>query len=99
MGPDEVNLQALREPADEVAKLSIIFEKLWQSHEVPIDWKRRNRTPSFKKGKNEDLENYRPKLASVPGRIMKQILLEIVLRRIKNKGAICGRQHNFLKTN
>jgi len=45
--------------ADVVAKpLSVIFEKLWQSGEVPGDWKKGNIIPNFKKGKNDDPGNY-----------------------------------------
>lgn len=39
---------------------SILSGKLWLSGEVPDSWKRGNITSIFRKGKAEDLRNYRP---------------------------------------
>lgn len=48
LGPDEMHPLILRELVEEVPKpLSIMFEKLWQSCEVPIGWIRGNTASIF----------------------------------------------------
>ncbi|KFQ13557.1 RNA-directed DNA polymerase from mobile element jockey, partial [Leptosomus discolor] len=90
MGPDEIHPRDLSQLADQVARpLSMLFEKSWQSGEMPTDWKRGNITPIFKKGKKEELGNYRlVSLTSVPGKVMEQILLKVLVWHMENMEVI-----------
>jgi len=57
MGSDEMHASVLKEVVDVVAEpLSVIYEKLWLSSEVPSDWKKGNITPTFKKEIKDDPE-------------------------------------------
>ncbi|PKU42932.1 rna-directed dna polymerase from mobile element hypothetical protein [Limosa lapponica baueri] len=90
MGPDRMHPRVLREPAEVVAEpLSIIFERSWRTGKVPEDWSQANVIPVFKKGKKEDLGNYRPvSLTSMSGKMMEQLVLGIISKHMEEKKAI-----------
>ncbi|PKU47490.1 rna-directed dna polymerase from mobile element hypothetical protein [Limosa lapponica baueri] len=80
MGPNGMCPQMLRKPGDVLAKpFSIIFERSSRTREISEDWRKVNVTSVFKKGKKEDPGNYRPvSLNSIPGKVMKQLILDVI---------------------
>ncbi|PKU48350.1 rna-directed dna polymerase from mobile element jockey-like [Limosa lapponica baueri] len=57
-----------------------------------------NVTPVFKKGKKEDPGGYRPvSFTSIPGKVMEQLILDIISKRVEEKKVIRSGQHGFTK--
>jgi len=91
--------RVLRELAVIIAEpLSIILERSWRTGEVPEDWRKANVTPIFKKGKKEDPWNYRSiSLTSIPGKVMEQLMLEVIIKQVQEKKVIGSSQYGFTK--
>jgi len=55
-------------------------------------------TPFFKKGKKEDPRNYRPvSLTSSLGKMMEQLVLDVISKQVEEKKVIRSSQHRFTK--
>ena len=99
MSPDGMHPRVLRELADVIAEpLSMVFERSWRTGEVPEDWRKASVTPVFQKGEKEGPGNYRPvSLASIPGRVMEQLILAVIIKQVEEKKVIRSSQHGLTK--
>ncbi|KFP44817.1 RNA-directed DNA polymerase from mobile element jockey, partial [Chlamydotis macqueenii] len=90
MGPDGIHPRVLRKLGQELAKpLSIIYQQSWLTGEVPDDWRLANVTPIYRKGRKEDLGNYRPaSLTSMPGKILEWSILSALTRHVQDNQGI-----------
>ncbi|TRZ15395.1 hypothetical protein HGM15179_011709 [Zosterops borbonicus] len=78
--------------------LSITFERSWRTGEVPEDWRKANVTSVFKMSWKEDPGNYRPvSLTSVPGKVMKQFILDVISKPVEGERVIRSSQHGLSK--
>jgi len=94
-----IHPRVLRELAEELAKpLSIIYQQSCLTGEVPDEWRIALVTPIYKKGRNEDLGNYRPViLTSVAGKIMEPFILSVFMGHVKDNQGIRPSHHGFMK--
>lgn len=71
---------------------------LWRTGEVPEDRQKVTVTPVFKKAKKEDPGNYRPvSFTSIPGKMMEQLILNVISKHMEEKKVIRSSQHGFTK--
>jgi len=65
---------------------------------VSKDWRKASVTPVFKKGKKEDPGNYRPvSLISILGKMMEQLILEVIIKQVEEMQITRSSQHGFTK--
>ena len=96
-GPDGIHNRVLFEINNQIGKvLLILFQKSFQSDQLPKEWKEANIVPIYKKGKKSDPNNYRPvSLTSTVSKIMKTILRDEIVSHLEGNNLISPDQHGF----
>ena len=96
-GPEGITPKILKTFSEQISlPLSIIFQKSYDSGEVPADWKKANVTPIFKKGKKSLASNHRPvSLTPIPCKIMESIIKDDVTEYLETNSLINDTQHGF----
>ena len=65
---------------------------------MPEDWRKANVTPVFKKGKKQDPGNCRlVSLTSIPGKVVEQLILDVIIKQVEEKKVIRMSKHGFTK--
>ena len=76
--------------------LEIIFNKSFQTGQVPNDWKEANVAPIFKKGDKHNPSNYRPiSLTCIISKCMEHILVSNIMQHLDSNKILYALQHGF----
>ena len=97
-GPDEIHARLLRECERELSiPLAIIFSKSLAEGKIPVDWKRANVVPIYKKGDRSEVGNYRPvSLTSLSCKALESIIKDKIIDFLDENELISDTQHGFL---
>ncbi|CAH8461116.1 unnamed protein product [Schistosoma haematobium] len=76
-GPDNIPAEALKSDIEATTSmLYLLFKKIWEEEQVPMDWKEGHLVKIPKKGDLSKCENYRGiTLLSIPGKVFNRLLL------------------------
>ncbi|CAH8650448.1 unnamed protein product [Schistosoma curassoni] len=76
-GPDNIPAEALKSDIKATTSmLYLLFKKIWEEEQVPMDWKEGHLVKIPKKGDLSKCENYRGiTLLSIPGKVFNRLLL------------------------
>ncbi|VDP40803.1 unnamed protein product [Schistosoma margrebowiei] len=76
-GPDNIPAEALKSDIEATTNmLYLLFKKIWEEEQVPMDWKEGHLVKIPKKGDLSKCENYRGiTLLSIPGKVLNRVLL------------------------
>ena len=77
--------------------LKVLFQKSFDSGELPSAWKKAVIKPIFKKGSRHELGNYRPvSLTSIVSKIMESIMKKEIMDHLLSQGLLSECQFGFI---
>ena len=96
-GLDRIPCKLLKIAAEVVApSLTQIFDKIICTSIFPNEWKLARVTPIYKKGKKDDMDNYRPiSVISVVAKIFEKLIFEQLYEYLNNNNLITASQSGF----
>ena len=96
-GPDNVSSHVLKQCAHQLApSLSCLFNLCLASSCFPSQWKQAHVVPVHKKGKRDDVENYRPvSLLSIISKVIERCVFNHVYEHVNS--LISPLQHGFVR--
>ena len=78
--------------------LTFIFQQSLNSGTLPLDWRKANISPIFKKGDTTDPANYRPvSLTCTCCKLLEHIIDSQIMKHLDSMGIITDNQHAFRK--
>ena len=98
-GPDMLHPRVLHELREVLAKpLTVLFNQSLQQGILPDDWKMSTVTAVFKKGRKDNIENYRPiSLTCISCKIMESIIRNRLLEFFNINNLFSAKQFGFVK--
>ena len=99
IGPDQIQNQALKIAAEEIAPvLQCNFQQSLDTGALPLDWRKANITPLFKKGATTGPANYRPvSLTCTCCKLLEHIIDSNLMRHLSSHNILADNQHAFRK--
>ena len=96
-GPDEISPKILKELHHEIAPiLTLVFNLSLETGVVPLDWRRADLVPVYKKGSKSKACNYRPiSLTCIASKLLAHILVSNIMSHFDDNTLLSQYQHGF----
>ena len=97
-GPDEIHPLILIGVVKSISKpIAQLLNKTMEVGKLPMDWKKANVSPIYKKGARNKAENYRPiSLTSIICKLMESFIKDEIMSHIKANNLLSLKQYGFL---